>query len=418
MTASTTAVQSPSGRTGQPAPSAALSPSDRGLGRAALLLCHCAGMVDLIAMPVWMEVLISRYALGPQRAGALVSVFLLAAVVSSVLLASRFSRGRSKTFAVAGFAIAAAVFAASALTTDFALLCALYVAGGAAVGCGLSMTHGTMGRSADPHRLFGLAGAAAGVFSIAFYAGVAALVGRFGGPALFWLLAAVMAVAAAVAALAFPTAKAPAAVPSGVANAIRETRLPRAVWLAIFGVVAMALTQAIATSFLQNIGLAREFGAERVQAVLIGLGLLALFPGPLALWLRGRISTRAVLVAGPLLQLVIVLVITRSTAFWPYAVAGALSTSVQIFMHTFAFGFIATTDTSGRAAAATPAMLMTGSAIGPFLAGSLVAHDGYAALGPAVAVISVVAATCYLIATTARPAPAPALPKGARSSRS
>ena len=391
-------------------------------GRLALLFCHCAGMVDLIAMPVWMEILITRYGLGPQRAGALVSIFLLAAVVTSSVLASRFMRRRPKPIAVAGFAIAAAVFAASATTADFGLLCALHVLGGAGVGCGLSMTHGTMGRSADPHRLFGFAGAAAGVFSIVFYGAVAALVARHGGPALFWLLAGVMTVAAGVSALAFPTPDRPAALASAGTRAVtsREAPLSMPVWLAICGVVGMALNQAIASSFLQNIGLAREFGAEHVQAVLIGIGLLALFPGPLALWLRGRLSTRAVLVGGPMVQIVLVMLISHSTLFWPYAIAGALATSVQIFMHTFAFGFIARADASGRAAAATPAMLMTGSAVGPFLAGTLVASHGYESLGYAVAVIGVLAAACYAVATAGarkglrspvRPAPAGGMPR-------
>ena len=164
----------------------------------------------------------------------------------------------------------------------------------------------------------------------------------------------------------------------------------------------MALNQAVATSFLQNIGLARGFGEGRVQAVLMTLGLLALVPGPLALYLRGRVSTRAVLDGGPVLQFVLVLLISGSPVFWPYAVAGALSTSVQIFMHTFAFGFLAQQDPSGRAAAATPAMLMMGSALGPFLAGSVVASYGYPALGYLVGVIAAVSVVCYAVATARR----------------
>lgn len=100
---------------------------DKGWGRFALLVCHCAGMVDLAAMPVWMEVLITDLRLGPQRAGALGSLFLLAAVVSSILLATRLTRISAPAPAVAGIALAALAFAASAITTDYWALCALYV---------------------------------------------------------------------------------------------------------------------------------------------------------------------------------------------------------------------------------------------------------------------------------------------------
>lgn len=57
--------------------------------------------------------------------------------------------------------------------------------------------------------------------------------------------------------------------------------------------------------------------------------------------------------------------ITHATRFAPYAVAGAMLTSVQIFFHIFTFGLIARIDASGRAAAATSAMIMAGSALGP-----------------------------------------------------
>ena len=37
-------------------------------GRIALMASHCAGMVDLIALPVWVGTLISVYRLDPQQA--------------------------------------------------------------------------------------------------------------------------------------------------------------------------------------------------------------------------------------------------------------------------------------------------------------------------------------------------------------
>ena len=39
-------------------------------GRAALMVAHCAGMVDLVALPVWVGTLISHYRFDPQQAGA------------------------------------------------------------------------------------------------------------------------------------------------------------------------------------------------------------------------------------------------------------------------------------------------------------------------------------------------------------
>ena len=347
-------------------------------------------MIDLAALPLWMEVLITDYGLGPQRSGALVSMFLLAAVASCLFFAPRFGRvgGAKATFA--GYMLGAIAFAVSANTTTFILLCASYLVGGAAVGCALSVTHGTIGRSANAHRLFATAGAAFGFFAIGFFSVAPYLTARFGGGALFWLFAAVMAVAALLCVVAFPRP-----VPGSAMLDRHREPLESRVWLAIFGVSGMALTQALIASFLQRIGLERGFGVEHVNTVLLVGAVLTLFPAPLAGWLQGRLSTRTVVIGGPAVQVALALAITQGTPFWTYALAGSLLTSTQIFVHTFAFGLIARTDGTGRATAATPAMLMTGSALGPFLAGSLASGLGHPTLGYCAVGIGFVAMVCF-----------------------
>ena len=42
-------------------------------GRAALMVAHCAGMVDLVALPVWVGTLIAHYRFDPQQSGLLAS---------------------------------------------------------------------------------------------------------------------------------------------------------------------------------------------------------------------------------------------------------------------------------------------------------------------------------------------------------
>ena len=59
------------------------------------------------------------------------------------------------------------------------------------------------------------------------------------------------------------------------------------------------------------------------------------------------------------------------------------------------FGMLARLDRSGRSMAATPAMLMTGAAIGPILGGTLVKASGYGALGIAAVLIAFLAVACF-----------------------
>lgn len=375
--------------------------TDSKRGRLALMVAHCAGMVDLVGLPVWVGTLMSRYGLDPQQAGALATLFLAGAVASSLFFAPRFNRMRGRVAAPLGFAVAAVAFFALSTTTDFTAMAALHALAGVAAGCGLSFTHGTIGRSANPHRLFAVVGLALGVFGIAFFAGVPQLVARLGGPAMFVVLGGVMAVAALVGVLAFPEAD--AAVHK---NGGRLAKINPAVRFVVFGVACMGLLQAMLFSFIERIGSDRGFGFAAVSGVLVAIGFVNLVPAPLAVLLQRRLLATRVILAGPVLQAVVALFITQSGYFWPYAIATAVLAAIIIFVHTFAFGLLAALDPSGRAVAATPAMLMTGAAMGPVLGGTLTKWAGYGSLGMAAVVVACVAVFCF--SRVRAPAVAPA----------
>ena len=109
--------------------------------------------------------------------------------------------------------------------------------------------------------------------------------------------------------------------------------------------------------------------------------------GALAGALERRLPARWVLRTGPVVQAALALVIVNALSFAPYAAAASVFAAVMIFTHTFAFGTLARLDPSGRALAATPAMLMAGAALGPILGGTLVQWQGYPALGWAAAAV-------------------------------
>ncbi|MBY4723671.1 MULTISPECIES: MFS transporter [Burkholderia] len=361
-------------------------------GTVALMLAHCAGMVDLVALPVWVGTLIGAYRLDPQKAGLLATLFLAGAVLSSVFFSPRLNRLPARAMSTVGFGIAAGAFVGitSVPVDRYLTLATLHAVAGVAVGCGLSFTHGTVGRSRNPHRLFAISGLALGIFAIAFLGTVPGLIATHGGPMLFHVFASVMGVAAIACALAFPSLKA-----RGSAATSDEPRFERVVWFGMAGVGCMALTQSMLFSFVQRIGLDRGFGLSAVIATLIALGFVNLFPAPVAGLLETRVPGRKVVQAGPVVQAALALVITQSAAFVPYAAATSVFAAVMIFTHTFAFGMLARIDRTGRAVAATPAMLMTGAAIGPVLGGTLVKQSGYGSLGFAAVLIAAAAAVCF-----------------------
>ncbi len=352
------------------------------LGTAALIVAHVAGMIDLVALPVWVGALQERFGLSLQQSGGLVTLFLIGVVLASVTVAPRFNRLNQKLVTVAGFAGAAVVFFLASTQSAFGPLAVLHGLAGVAVGSALSMVHGSIGRAENPHRLFAFAGIGLGLFAVIFLGVVPQIMIAAGGPALFQCFAGVMAVAAVVSALFL---KAPGAAP----EAIDRAPFSRAVWFLIFGVSLMTFNQAMVFSFVEVIGTARGFAKETVLAVLIALGFVNLFlPAPLAALLEKRLNGFGVVQAGPAVQAVLALVVTMATVVPAWAPAAAVFVAVQIFTHTFAFGLLARIDTSGRAVAATPAMLMIGSALGPFIGGALSQNLGFSALGLAAVVVA------------------------------
>jgi hypothetical protein len=92
---------------------------------------------------------------------------------------------------------------------------------------------------------------------------------------------------------------------------------------------------------------------------------------------------------------VIILVITQVPGMHAYAAGVALIATPLLFVHTFLFGLLARLDPSGRAVAATPAMVMIGSTVGPLLGGTLVMAVGYRGLGIGVVAFGMLAAACF-----------------------
>jgi predicted MFS family arabinose efflux permease len=374
-----------------------MSRIDSKLGVSVLTLAHVAGMVDMVALPLWIGALMQFYGFSAPQAGITVTLFLAAVVVSSLVLAPRFNRLPRRAMVSGGFFLAAAAFmgaSAQPLSVEsLPLMIGLHVVAGLGVGSALSLTHGSIGRSGNPHRLFALVNVVLGIFAITFLAGVPQLIAKSGASQLFLVFGATMAFAGLVTLVAFPlTADAQEAVPSAP-----MARFSPAIWLVIGAVACLTLNQAMVFSFVERVGAERGFGAEKVQGVLIALGLVNLLPGALAALLQKRLSPTVVGMAGPVLQALLALTLSGSQSFAPYAVASAMYVSIVIFTHTFLFGLLSQLDRSGRAVAGTPAMMMIGSCLGPAVGGGVVHTLGYQGLGWAACVVAAVAVTLMLL---------------------
>jgi hypothetical protein len=339
-------------------------------------------------------------------------VYLLVAVLVSSFVAPRFERVRAHVSAPLGFALAVLGFLGLSQLSGFGAMCIAHAVAGAGIGCGLSCAHGAIGRTANPHRLFAMSHLALAVFAVVFLGGAPQVVAHFGGPSMFVLFAVVSGIACIATALGFPrSTSVPGHATESVSGAVSgamsgaqaraplvpapaRASLPPGCWSAIAGIALMAVNQALVFSFVERIGVARGFGTDHVNGVLIAVGLVNLLPPVLAAVLQKRLDARSVAIAGPIAQVVLALTISRATTFMPFAVATSLWVFAMIFTHTFLFGLLARLDHSGRAVASTPAMLMAGSAVGPILGGVLIVHFGFEAIGSAATVIGLASLIC------------------------
>ncbi|WP_075178539.1 MFS transporter [Neptunomonas phycophila] len=366
-------------------------------GNATLMISHCAGMIDLVAMPLWVGVLVAFYQFDSQEAGGLVTFFLAGAVLASLTVAPKFKRLNHRLVATSGFFVSAVCFFLASKTTVYLELAALHAMGGLSASCALSMAHGTIARYVNPHRLFAMAGFALGIMGFLFMGIAPKVIQSVGGQSLFTIFGVTMVIAGVMCALFFPRMdlnSKNAQEKEGVTSPT-SAKIPSCVWYGVVGFSLMGLTQVMTFAFMERVGQERDFGTDRITMVLIALALINIIAAVCAGIFQQKISPRIVLFVMPILQVILSNIMMNATGFVFYAASAAFFVAALIFVHPFFFGLVAKLDTSGRALAATPAMIMSGAAIGPVLGGTIVKLVGYHGIGIAVAVLGTITLICF-----------------------
>lgn len=349
-------------------------------------------MIDLAALPVWVGTLISGYKFQPAEAGGLVTLFLVGVVVCSVALSPIFHKMDGRWLAPLGFWISAFCFLGMTQVDTFGALAILHVIAGVGTGIGISFTHGTMGKTTNPHRVFAMGSLGLGVVSVFYLGATPQLIDQSGPEMLFWVFVAVMGFAAIFNTLFFPRTL------RAEEEKIPHTKFSKIVWFMILGIVFMSLNNAMILSFVERVGMDKGYGSDKVQMALIGMGILTIVPAILAAVFQSKLSPLKVAIVASVIHGMLAFAVMTSPSFPTYMAPLLFVPFVMIFAHTFVFGKLAASEPTGRAVAATPAVIMTGSAIGPFLGGVLVQTSGYAALGGAAFVIGIIGMVLFYLA--------------------
>ena len=382
-----------------------MSSTEKNLGRFVLLVGNVAGMVDLVALPLWISGLMQSVKLDPQQAGLQVTLYIFGVFLASVIIAPRFDRIPARLTAASGFALAAVSFFFLQSGVTGLSMSIAHLAAGIGAGLGLSSVHGTIGRSANPLRLFAIASFGVGAFAIPFFIVMPGLMATGGLGALMMVFGILMLFASVLSAVAFPT---PPVLPEREALIERMARVPfyqsmlPGVALAFLGVALMATAQAMAFSFVDRLGAWRGFAPELVAGVFIVGGFINFTAPVIAGFLEKKVRASHAAVGALVAHGALTYTAMNASSYPWFAVAAGSFVFFIIFGHTFMFGLISRLDPTGRASSSTPAMLMIGSAIGPVVGGTIVKALGYPTLGVVTALLAFAGALCFVIIAITR----------------
>jgi len=338
------------------------------------------------------------------------TVYTAGIFLTSITLAPRFTQLPQRLIAIAGFFLGALAFVVIILLDGFAALVPAHFVAGIGAGSALSMVHGTISRSARPHRLFAIANLGVALFSIAFFIGVPAALPRDPN-AVFFVLGGLLALAGIAAAVAFPSTFAAGPTSPAAAAGAGVSPYKLAVVLAFTGVALMSIGQSNIYPFVERIGAWREFSPQSIANMLAISGILNLLAPIVAAVLENIVPRVATICVALLIHAVFTITASSSATFTPYAVAGSLLIFMTLFSHTFMFGLIAKIDPSGRTASSTPAMITLGAMMGPALGGAMAQFVGFYAIGWVSAALLLASSACFfvigsmrLVALQAKPA--------------
>ncbi len=367
----------------------------------ALMLGHVAGMLDLIILPLWVSGLMTGFGFGAASVGSLVTLYLAGTLCANALLARRFDSLPPRVVAGTGFVVAALAFIMMTEVkswdeaSHYSLLAILNFVAGAGAGAGLATIHGLIGRSINPHRLFAFVNFGISIWAIVFFGATPGLMARFGVNGLFAIVAGMFI--AAVAAMLFGL---PRRVPEKrqlQSDRAGTTAPPVVLALCFAGVVFLQAGQAMTNSFVERIGNYRGFTSSQIEWVLIAASVLVLISPLIAGLLQNKLAPLTVAIGGLLFHGCLCATVSTSTSFVPYAIATSMMVMTVVFVHTFVFGLLAALEPSGRTNAATPSMLMIGTAVGPSVGGFMAQAFGFSSIGFAAFVSACLGAACFFL---------------------
>lgn len=334
------------------------------------------GPAGLILMPMIVGAVVEGYGYSEQQAASLASAEGMGIVVASVA-ATWWIRRVSWTLAlIVGLLATAALNVMSAQLAEFTPLLITRFLAGFAGGSIFSVTVAALGDNRSPDRAFGVAQGVQGAMMFAAFLAAPALVVQFGAGGIFYAIAAA-ALAMLVCLPKFPSAGELRAEGQDNTAPVQSGLI----WLALIASFLFFVNVFGLWTFIERIGNEAQLASETI-ATALGVAQIAAIGG-------GVVAALLSFHLGRHLPLVLVLV-GQGLALWlllgdfsttTYYVCASLFQALFVLGVSYQMGAVAVLDTHGRFLVLMTAAQGLGAAVGPGVAGAVLAgQDDYSAV--------------------------------------
>jgi predicted MFS family arabinose efflux permease len=315
------------------------------------------------------------FSLSAREAGLAGSVELGAIAVVSLLIAPRVSSLSRSSLALVGVAVTIVGYSLSAVAPSYGPLVVARLVAGLGEGAILAAGNAAAASALDPDRLWAFVVIFGGAVAALLIGGIPYAIGPWGHVGGFGMIGVVCLVCT-------PLLKLLPRAPDGAARA-RASRLPH-LRLGVATLVALLLIEIGESglwAFSERLGLAVDLSAEGVGLALGGATLAGVAGAAAAAALSTRLGR-----AGPLAGGIVLVTSARCMVVYSTTPAAFIASQLAwgvglLFLLPYILGTAAVLDRLGRWSAAAAAALSIGLAVGPGVAGFLVATFGYGALG-------------------------------------
>lgn len=371
--------------------------ADKPATAAAAVALSCIGIFGIMAAPILTNILGTNLQLDADQIGQIVAAEIGGGALASILASFWIQKANWRLVGAGAILSVVVVNALSGLQTDATALAALrFLAGLLGQGTAFAIAIGIINSSSNPDRIFGFSIAAQVALGVVMLLVLPTLGESFGLRGVLWPLAALAAIVLPM--LRWIPARSAREDQLGTGRALSGAGLA---WIALSVLLAWCVGLGAMWAFLLSIGQAGALTATTAGQAMAISTAVAIGGALAASALAGKGGRLLPVSIALLVQIGAILLLQGEMGFLRFAATCAVFQIAWNFTGPYLMGMVAANDPTGRIAVLIPVAQTGGFAIGPAIAGNMMAGDSLLAANY-VGVAGIVVALVIFVPTALR----------------